>query len=242
MLLNPPAIADAGRAGSNGSINTYAGHPRCHAKERFVGLAITIALHVAAIWGLLQFGAVHRQIIAELPIMVNFITLPPRIAEPPKPIMPPRPKPIAKIPKPIQRKRAVPPVLATQAMDVPAPRNAEPPKLPEAIPIKVPSAPVASAPAPLIPPEFNAAYLDNPPPIYPPQSKRRHEEGKVFLRVYVNASGAAEKVEINASSGWPRLDAAALETVRSWRFVPAKQGNKAVAAWVIVPINFTVEG
>ena len=66
------------------------------------------------------------------------------------------------------------------------------------------------------------------------------EEGKVFLRVYVNTEGAAEKIELQTSSGWPRLDQAAQDTVRSWRFIPAKQGDQAVAAWVIVPINFAL--
>ncbi len=55
------------------------------------------------------------------------------------------------------------------------------------------------------------------------------------------AAGRAETVDVRTSSGSPRLDNAALETVRRWRFVPARQGDHAVAAWVLVPINFTLE-
>ena len=40
---------------------------------------------------------------------------------------------------------------------------------------------------------------------------------------------------------WVRLDQAALDAVRQWRFVPARQGEQAVAAWVLVPIQFALE-
>ncbi|ALG69278.2 energy transducer TonB [Beggiatoa leptomitoformis] len=91
-------------------------------------------------------------------------------------------------------------------------------------------------------PVFNAAYLNNPAPVYPLLSKRRGEQGKVRLRVNVNAEGRAEKLEVAISSGYEQLDQAALVTVKQWRFVPAKRGTEAVSAWVIVPINFQLEG
>jgi protein TonB len=94
----------------------------------------------------------------------------------------------------------------------------------------------------VIPPSFNAAYLNNPPPAYPSVSRRMGQQGKVMLRVLVNASGTTDKVEIRSSSGFERLDDAALDAVRHWRFVPARQGDRPVAAWVLVPIIFTLEG
>jgi protein TonB len=94
----------------------------------------------------------------------------------------------------------------------------------------------------LVPPRFDAAYLDNPAPAYPPMARRLGERGKVVLRVLVGAAGAAEKVEVRASSGSARLDDAALETVRHWRFVPARQGAEAIPAWVLVPISFSLQG
>jgi protein TonB len=59
--------------------------------------------------------------------------------------------------------------------------------------------------------------------------------------VFVTANGAAEVVELRTSSGSSRLDQAAIETVKRWRFVPARQGDQAVAAWVLVPIAFSLE-
>jgi protein TonB len=104
-----------------------------------------------------------------------------------------------------------------------------------------PPAPPAP-PAPVHPPSFNAAYLQNPPPLYPAQSRRLGETGRVILRVLVTERGMPERVELRTSSGSRRLDGAALETVQRWKFVPARQGDTPVSAWVLVPILFTLEG
>ncbi|MBK7473497.1 MAG: energy transducer TonB [Betaproteobacteria bacterium] len=94
----------------------------------------------------------------------------------------------------------------------------------------------------MIPPRFDAAYLDNPAPAYPSLARRMGEQGKVLLRVRVNAGGQAEDVQVKTGSGHPRLDEAALSTVKQWRFVPARQGDQPVAAWVLVPIVYRLEG
>jgi protein TonB len=63
-----------------------------------------------------------------------------------------------------------------------------------------------------------------------------------MLRVLVNAKGTPDKVELKSSSGSNRLDDAALETVKHWRFIPARQGDQPVAAWVLIPITFSLKG
>lgn len=90
------------------------------------------------------------------------------------------------------------------------------------------------------PPRFDADYLNNPAPVYPPLSRRSGEEGRVLLRVQVDASGNAIALEIRDSSGSQRLDNAAIEAVRRWKFVAAKMGELNVAAWVLVPIKFSL--
>ncbi|MCG9093926.1 energy transducer TonB [Laribacter hongkongensis] len=95
------------------------------------------------------------------------------------------------------------------------------------------------------PPSFTADYLANPAPAYPPLSQELGESGQVRLRVAVDASGAPSQVEIAESSGFTRLDRAALSAVKRWHFVPARRGSEAVAGRVIVPIHFnlkTLEG
>jgi protein TonB len=64
----------------------------------------------------------------------------------------------------------------------------------------------------------------------------------VLLHVFVEASGAASRVEVRSSSGFERLDRAAVAAVGRWKFVPARQGTDAVAAWVLVPIVFSLKG
>ena len=112
-----------------------------------------------------------------------------------------------------------------------------------AVPATAPARGVEAPPTPAITPaRFDAAYLQNPAPIYPPLSRRLGEEGKVLLRVFVEPGGTAGQVEIKASSGSPRLDQAAMDAVRRWQFVPARRGDEAVGAWVLVPILFNLRG
>ncbi|MGH8550853.1 MAG: TonB family protein [Methylococcales bacterium] len=91
-------------------------------------------------------------------------------------------------------------------------------------------------------PSFNAAYLNNPAPEYPAISRRLGEQGLVLLSVKVTADGRADAVAVHTSSGWSRLDQAALKGVQKWRFVPARRGGQAVNASVIVPVRFSIEG
>ena len=95
--------------------------------------------------------------------------------------------------------------------------------------------------APVMPAQFNAAYLQNPAPAYPNLSRRLNEQGQVLLSVYVSEEGRATSLRIKKSSGFNRLDDAALEAVSRWRFVAAKQGERMVASWVQVPVKFVLE-
>lgn len=150
---------------------------------------------------------------------------------------PPRPVPVERKPLPQPRVRPQPqPMLAAQTESPAAPATAEivnemPPPAPPAPPL----------PPTVTQPRFDADYLSNPAPAYPPLSRRMGEEGKVVLRVHVESDGRPSQIEIRTSSGSPRLDQAALEAVVRWRFVPAKRGDEAVAAWVLVPITFNLK-
>ncbi len=88
------------------------------------------------------------------------------------------------------------------------------------------------------PPNYRAAYLHNPKPAYPPLSQQLEEEGTVHLLVYLDARGQVRQVQLKNSCGYARLDAAAVQAVQQWKFIPAKQGDSPVAATTIVPITF----
>lgn len=89
-------------------------------------------------------------------------------------------------------------------------------------------------------PRSDADYLNNPAPAYPPVSRRLGEAGNVVVRVFIAADGSAQKGEVRASSGFERLDAAALAAALRWRYVPGKRGGTPEAMWVNVPINFAL--
>jgi protein TonB len=44
-----------------------------------------------------------------------------------------------------------------------------------------------------------------------------------------------------ASSGFPRLDQAAVDAVHRWRFEPASDGTRAVSAWSAVSIRYRLQ-
>lgn len=90
-------------------------------------------------------------------------------------------------------------------------------------------------------PSFNASYFSNPEPDYPSQSRRLREQGLVKLRVYVTIEGRAGELALYKSSGYERLDKAALDAVRRWRFRPAQRAGMPVAGWVVVPIRFELQ-
>lgn len=110
--------------------------------------------------------------------------------------------------------------------------------VPEGGSAAAPRAAVAAAGGALVP----AGYLIAPAPPYPPAARRGGEQGTVLLRVLVTREGAPARVEVEASSGSTELDATALETVRHWRFVPARQDGTTIDSWVLVPIVFRLEG
>lgn len=87
---------------------------------------------------------------------------------------------------------------------------------------------------------FDAAYLSNAAPSYPSLSRQLEEEGTVILNAYVSADGKSQDVIIKKSTGFSRLDEAAIATVKKWNFIPAKQGDKIIASWVQIPISFVL--
>lgn len=150
-----------------------------------------------------------------------------------------RPSPTEPPPQPAE---AAPPTATASAAPASGTQTERMVSEPSAGPTPGPSVPPdqASAELPTTAPHVNAAYLRNPPPTYPPRSRRLGEQGRVLLRVHVDSKGAPNEVRLHESSGHPRLDAAAEAAVKRWRFVPARRGQEPVAAWVLVPIAFNL--
>lgn len=219
--------------------------------SRNVVIAGSVVLfHLAALWAL-QSGLVRRvaEVLVPVEMLSELITPPTPKVEPP----PSAPKPVEPVPQPVVRKRAPTPPPAPRPVALPDPSPApnaptgvttpQPPAPPIAAPMAPAEAPPASPPAParVELPSSNADYLQNPKPAYPPISKRLGEQGKVVVRVLIGPDGTAQNAEIRQSSGFDRLDQAALATVLKWRYVPGKRGGVPEAMWFNVPINFVLE-
>ncbi|HEX8886482.1 MAG TPA: energy transducer TonB, partial [Noviherbaspirillum sp.] len=128
---------------------------------------------------------------------------------------------------------APPPV--TAAPSAPEPQAAAP-----AAPPAPPAPPAPAAPAP--PKTVSGVeYVQPPQPDYPPIAKRMGEEGKVMLRVLVSERGRPEKVDVQKSSGYARLDEAARQAAMRAVFKPHLEDGRPVAVYALIPINFSIQ-
>ena len=231
--------------------------------SRNASIAIAVvALHVAFLWALqsgLLIRAAERVVPVEL--LAQFVEPPapkiesatPAVARPQiKPQMLPTPvkKTVAKpvmqpAPQPLAVADPTPSPNAPVGVITPQP-NLAPITAPITGPITAPVAPsaaaVVTAAAPTVQlPSSDADYLQNPSPPYPPISRRLNEQGRTTVRVLIGIDGLPQRSEVAKSSGFERLDQAALVTVMRWRFVPGKRGGVPEAMWFNVPINWVLQ-
>ncbi len=76
---------------------------------------------------------------------------------------------------------------------------------------------------------------------YPPISKRLGEQGKVLLRVTVTDSGAVKDAKVVKSSGYSRLDAAAVSCVSGWQYAPATQAGKPITIATEISVVYQLQ-
>lgn len=213
--------------------------------------------HVAALWALQQ-GLVRREppeIVVPVQVLSEIIPAQPVVPAPP-PSAPPPPQPApapaprkAPAPRPAPRPPAPMPVaipdpapapaapLGTTAPQPPAPPIAAPMAAPAPAPAPAPPAPPAPAPVNL--PMVDADYAANEEAFRPPAiSRRLGEYGTVLLRVTVGVNGTATRVELARSSGYERLDKAALEGARKLKFRPATRNGVPVEWTYDFPVRY----
>ncbi len=217
--------------------------------SRNLTIALSVVLlHVGLIWAL-QSGMLIRA--AEILIPAEMLS---EWVDPPVPIQPiklppPAPQPPIKSPEPVKRTTlpvptsvqplavATPTVQATVATAPALAAPVAPAKA--AAPVQAPPAPPAPAAAAVVQqPSSNADYLQNPKPPYPSLSARLGETGKTVYKVWIDIDGKPQRAELVSSSGFPRLDKAAYDTVMSWRYVPGKRNGVAEAMAFNVPIHW----
>lgn len=81
------------------------------------------------------------------------------------------------------------------------------------------------------------AVLEIVRPAYPPRAKQLRQEGKVLLKLLIDAAGRVQNVDVVKAAGHGFDDAAAAAARRS-QFVPAQRDGRPVACFALLPISF----
>jgi len=214
--------------------------------ENLVGLLFVLVLHGAALYGLWSYRIIPTPDEA-ITLMVNLINPPP--PEQPKPPKPEPPKPEPPKPRPIE----LPPpehqhLVAEASVVLPdEPVAYAPPPPPSPSPaVEASPSPSPAVEAPPLQPvmlsgELSVSCPERSPPDYPTLAKRMNEQGKVVLRVELGEDGRVANATVKTSSGYQRLDAAALNAVKMWRCKPVVRNGVAARAVALQPFSFILE-
>ena len=222
--------------------------------RRVLPLLLIVLLHLGLLL-LLRNGLLQRPESVEPLSVITAMLFPPE-PDAPAPIAQPVVRQAVRVRPAVVRPAAVP-QRAAPAAPVPTSNAAAPLPAATVAVAPTPSAAIESAaPAPAVPApppapapvdttpktlSSGVQYLKAPRPDYPAQSKRLGEEGRVVLRVLVDRQGLAERIEVQKSSGFDRLDDAARQAVQQARFKPHLEDGRPVAVYAIVPITFRLD-
>ena len=93
----------------------------------------------------------------------------------------------------------------------------------------------------LVVPDSEIDYVQRPLVRYPVAAKRMKQEGLVLLSVVIDERGAVQQIAVFRSSGYPRLDEAALRAVRaSLRVKPYVHNGTAISVEIRIPVEFSL--
>lgn len=221
-------------------------------KQNFISLPGLLVVLIAH--GVLFYGLWSQRVI---PPPEQMVTLFAEIISQPAPQAVPEvkqePTPVRL--KPVKKPEPKPEIkqLATKAPVLP---KQEPIVLPEPEPVQEPVIEQEVMPEPVadVPPrqmetgpvtlssELSVSCPKLSAPTYPAISRRMGEEGKLVLRVELDESGHIDDAHVIDSSGYERLDNAALEAVKSWQCRPSMRNGQPVRAVALQPFNFVLQG
>jgi protein TonB len=206
--------------------------------EQWAGLLFVLALHAGALAALWRLHIIGAPAVPDT-LMVEFINPPPAQSKPPVP----------EPPKLSKSQPVEPPEPQQLVADAPVVKPDEPVAYAPPVP---PEPVVVAPPAPPAPPmpqqpvvlsgELSVSCPERTPPDYPRLSMRMNEQGKVVLHVELEEDGGIVNAQVKTSSGFARLDAAALAAVKTWRCKPVIRNGVAVHAVALQPFNFMLEG
>lgn len=216
------------------------GGVRQRGSAALVAFGAMATLFSALVWMNVHPHHQHQHRVMALDVKLD--TTPPK--QQPKPPEPKPEAPAAHVPTPQQ------PVVIEQTPQIavalsPAPAAPAPAPAPvvAAPAVVAPPAP-APAPRPAAPAEvgdLSSKMLSFTPPTYPLESRRQKEEGTVALSLLLGTDGRVADISIASSSGFARLDKAALDSVRKWRWAPIIRNGEPVTVRGTVRIPFVIK-
>ncbi len=199
--------------------------------------AIALAFHAVVLFWLKPPAPRPPKIFNETYVDVT-LTTPPQPQPETKPIVvpPPQPKVETPLPKPEEKPQPPPPPKPEMTIPEPKPERLPPVPKPVVIPPPKPKPPTEEY-VPVTQPNFavQAAH------VYPPEAARRHQQGTIVLMLYINGSGALDKIEIVKSSGFPLLDEAAIREMKLSKFQPATDGAIQIRSRAQASVTYRLE-
>ena len=193
-------------------------------------MALIVLVHLGFFWALthgLSDWTLQKE---ERPFIVDFV--------PTKPTLPP-PTPLQPV-DPVVRNVWVPTVVQPVL-----------PPIDDTGPLQVSHDPVLPPPTqtgtdrpgagPLIVPPQADPRFPFTEPDYPVPDIRMGHEGTVWLTIEILPNGRVGAVHIDKSSGFDRLDAAAVREAHKWRMQPGTQDGIAIPMYKRVPVTFRLK-
>jgi periplasmic protein TonB len=207
-------------------------------RSKFGPLTTVVVAHVILGY-FISSGLLTRMVDVAMPkaVIVNFVDTPHEKAPPPAapklvPVVQLQPPPLPQVPVPVVQ-------LAPQANSITVEQAAAP--LPKVAAAPAPVAAEPAAPASGEPKTVTSGveYLRVPQFVYPEMSRRMGEQGRVVLRVLINEKGQPEKVQVQTSSGFARLDEASRQASLRAQFKPYMQDGRPIPVYVLLPFSYS---
>ncbi|MEJ7933823.1 TonB family protein [Sphingobium sp. AN558] len=210
---------------------------RAHRSVSLPGIILVVAIHAILIFALIHVRSHYVRHKEEKLTVVN-LTPPPAPPPPAAEAPPPPARPDVVAPPPIVRTPvAQPPQIQTTSEPSPVSMPVSVAK--PAPPVPAPSAP--AAPSTVQGGDISAQMVSGKPPRYPVESRRKREQGTVLLSLVVGLDGRVATISIAQSSGFSRLDDAARDAVRGWRWSPIMRDGHPVMVKGVVEIPFVIK-
>lgn len=213
--------------------------PARYGEARRISLPATmgvVLMHAAALGGLLYL----RPAIAEhTETRVQVVDV--KLSPPPQPPAAKKPSPPRSEVAKLEQTALAPPPPVQLAVSTSLPPPEAAPQFRQASAPPAPPAPPAPAvPASVQGGDLGTQMVSGRPPRYPIDCRRRREQGTVVLALTLGVDGAVQSIAVARSSGFPRLDEAALGAVRSWRWAPVLRAGQPVIVRGVVEIPFVL--